>query len=98
MRNYKALKAAGKSSVKKQEASDAVYNDDGSIKTKRVFAEFQVVTKSYDPNTGEAQDDFVKGYQLSEVKREIDRCKEEVTKIEANQAEWEQIETDFKAL
>ena len=98
MHNYKALKAAGKSSVKKQEASDAVYNDDGSIKTKRVFAEFQVVTKSYDPNTGEAQDDSVKGYQLSEVKREIDRCKEEVTKIEANQAEWEQIETDFKAL
>ena len=98
MRNYKALKAAGKSSVKKQEAAAAVYNDDGSVKTQEVHEELQVVTKSYNSQTGEAQDDFVRAYSLSEVKREIDRCKSEVTKLEASQAEWEQLETDLKAL
>jgi len=98
MHNYKALKAAGKVSVKKQEAADAVYNDDGSIKTKEVREELQVVCKSFNPQTGEAQDDSVRAYSLSDVKREIDYCKSEVVKIEAKQAEWEQIETDLKAL
>ena len=98
MHNYKALKAAGKSSVKKQEAADAVYNDDGSIKTQEVQEELQVVTKSYNSQTGESQDDSVTAYSLSDVKREIDRCKSDVTEIEAHQAEWEQIETDLKAL
>ena len=98
MHNYKALKAAGKSSVKKQEASDAVYNDDGSIKTQEVREELQVVCKCYDAQTGEAQDDSVRAYSLSDVKRKIDHCKSDVVKIQASQAEWEQIETDLKAL
>jgi hypothetical protein len=98
MHNYKALKAAGKVSVKKQEAADAVYNDDGSIKTKEVQEELQVVCKSFNPQTGEAQDDSVRAYSLSDVKREIDHCKSRVASLEAEQAEWEQIETDLKAL
>ena len=113
MHNYKALKSAGKASVQKGkvvdkvavEAVEEVRDGDGIITTRSVNAqpeqsheELQVATKSYNYQTGEAQDDSVVAYKLSEVKREIDRCKEEVTKIEANQAEWEQIETDFKAL
>ena len=98
MHNYKALKSAGKASVRKQEAAAAVYNDDGSIKTQDVREELQVVCKSYNSQTGEAQDDSVKSYSLSEVEREIDRCKEEVATLQAQQAEWEQLETDLKAL
>jgi len=98
MHNYKALKSAGKVSVRKQEAAAAVYNDDGSIKTQDVREELQVVCKSYNSQTGEAQDDSVKSYSLSEVKREVDLCKAEVARIEARQAEWEQLETDLKAL
>jgi hypothetical protein len=60
--------------------------------------ELQVVCKSFHPQTGEAQDDSVKAYSLSEVKREIDHCKADVVSIEAHQAEWEQLETDLKAL
>ena len=52
----------------------------------------------YSSDTGEAQDDSVKDYSLSEVKREIDHCKADVVRIEAHQAEWEQLETDLKAL
>ncbi len=84
MRNYKALKAASKVSVRKQDV-------DGR-------EELQVVKKMFSPDTGEAQDDSVRAYSLSEVKREVDFCKAEVAKIEAQQADLEQLETDLKAL
>ena len=98
MRNYKALKAAGKVSVRKQEAAGAVYNDDGSVKTPALMEELQVVSKRYDHATGESLDDSVRAYSLSDVSREIDRCKAEVSSIQARQAEWEQLEKDLKAL
>jgi len=107
MHNYKALKSAGKVSVQKVEVVDQVKVDevkdeDGKITThaqaKRSHEELQVVCKCYDPHTGEAQDDYVRAYSLSDVKHEIDHCKSEVTKLEAHQADWEQLETDLKAL
>jgi len=98
MRNYKALKAASKVSVNKQAAAEAVYNADGSVKTHEVKEELQVVKKCYNSDTGEAAADSVRAYSLSEVKNEIDRCKAEVAKQQADQAEWEALETDLKAL
>ena len=98
MRNYKALKAASKVSVNKQAAAEAVYNADGSVKTHEVHEELQVVKKCYNSDTGEAADDSVRAYSLSDVKREIDRCKADVVNIQADQAEWEALETDLKAL
>ena len=84
MRNYKALKSASKVSVRKQDVNGR--------------EELQVVKKMYSSDTGEAQDDSVRAYSLSEVKREIDHCKSDVTAIQAKQADWEQLETDLKAL
>ena len=98
MHNYKALKAASKVSVKKQAKADAVYNADGSVKTAEVREELQVVKKCYDSDTGEAAADSVRAYSLSDVKREIDRCKADVAKIQADQGELEALETDLKAL
>ena len=113
MHNYKALKSASKVSVQKVKVVDGpaveavaeVKDGDGVITTHSVDAraeqsheELQVVCNRYDSQTGEAQDDSVRAYSLSDVKREIDRCKADVVKIEAHQAEWEQIETDLKAL
>ena len=98
MHNYKALKAASKVSVKKQAKAGAVYNADGSMKTPEVNEELQVVKKCYNSDTGEAAADSVRAYSLSEVKSEIDRCKSDVSKIQADQAEWEALETDLKAL
>ena len=60
--------------------------------------ELQVVCKKYDPDTGEAQDDHVKAYSLSSLKNQIDYCKSQVSSLQAEQAELEQIETDLKAL
>ena len=107
MNNYKALKEASKASVQKvkvvdQAKVDEVKDGDGNVTThsqeERSHEELQVVCKCYSSTTGEAQDDSVKSYSLSEVKREIDHCKSQVTKLEAKQAEWEQLETDLKAL
>ena len=97
MRNYKALKSASKVSVQKVKVVDRAANEDAGIE-ERSHEELQVVCKKFDPDTGEAQDDSVRAYSLSDVKREIDHCKAEVVKIEAHQAEWEQLETDLKAL
>jgi len=84
MHNYKALKSASKVSVRKQDV-------DGR-------EELQVVKKMYSADTGEAQDDSVRSYSLSQVKSEIDHCKSQVAKIQAEQADLEQLETDLKAL
>ena len=97
MRNYKALKSASKVSVQKVKVVDMAADEDKGIE-ERSHEELQVVCKCYDSHTGEAQDDSVRVYSLSEVKREIDHCKSQVTKLEAEQAEWEQLETDLKAL
>ena len=106
MRNYQALKAASKVSVKKQKIVDrAAVSEvkDGDRVIQRAQAEeshdeLQVVKKCYNSDTGEAADDSVKAYSLSEVKSVIDRCKSEVTRQQADQAEWEALETDLKAL
>jgi hypothetical protein len=107
MHNYKALKAASKVSVQKVKVVDVakvdeVKDDDDKVTTRGQaeisHEELQVVCKSFDTQTGEAQDDSVKTHSLSGVAREIDHCKADVVKIEASQAEWEQLETDLKAL
>ena len=97
MHNYKALKSASKVSVQKVEVIDQAADEDAGLE-ERSHEELQVVCKKFDPDTGEAQDDSVKSYSLIDVKREIDRCKSQVTKIQAEQAELEQLETDLKAL
>jgi len=107
MHNYKALKAASKASVQKVKVVDRakvdeVKDEDGNITTyaraEESHEELQVVCKSYDPNTGEAKDDHVRAYSLSEMKREIDHCKSQIASLQAEQAELEQLETDLKAL
>ena len=113
MHKYKALKAASKVSVRKQKVVDSpaveavaeVRDGDGVITTQSVHAEaersheeLQVVKKMYDADTGEAQDDSIRAYSLSDVKREVDRCKSDVARIQEQQAEWVQLEKDLKAL
>jgi hypothetical protein len=97
MRNYKALKSASKVSVQKVKVVDMAADEDAGVK-ERSHEELQVVCKCYDSQTGEAKDDSVRAYSLSDVKREIDRRKSEIARAQAEQAEWEQLETDLKAL
>jgi|TARA_R100001530_G_scaffold62477_1_gene44953 hypothetical protein len=107
MHNYKALKSASKVSVRKQKVVDRaaeseVHDDDGKVvrhaQAEESHEELQVVCKCYDAQTGEAKDDSVRAYSLSDVKHEVDRCKSDVASIQEQQAEWEQLEKDLKAL
>ena len=106
MQNYKALKSASKVSVRKQKIVDRaavseIKDGDNVIQSAQAeesHDELQVVKKCFNTDTGVAMDDSVKSYSLSEVKGEIDRCKSEVVKQQADQGEWEQLETDLKAL
>ena len=97
MHNYKALKSASKVSVQKVKVVDRAADEDVGI-SEQSHEELQVVSKKFDTDTGEAKDDYVRAYSLSEVKSEIDRCKADVTAIQAKQADWEQLEKDLKAL
>ena len=106
MHKYKTMKSDGNWSVRKQKVVDSpaiseIKKGDDFIRhavAEKSHEELQVVKKCFDADTGEALEDSVEVYSLIRVSNEIDRCKAEVVKIEAEKAEWEQLETDLKAL
>ena len=52
----------------------------------------------YDPSTGEEKNDKVTSYELTSVANEIKYYKSKITKMQEEQADWEQLEKDLKAL
>ena len=69
-----------------------------ACKTEAVEEQLQVVQKRWNPATGESLDDFSREYRIRDVSSDIDRCKSEVSSIQARQADLEQLEKDLKAL
>jgi len=107
MKNYKAMKSAKSWSVKKAKVVDSpavseVKDDDGNVvraaEAERSHDELQLVKKRYDSNSGKALDDSVQSYSLSEVANQIQQCKNRASEAQAEQADWEQLEKDLKAL
>jgi methionyl-tRNA synthetase len=107
MKNYKAMKSAKSWSVKKAKVVDSpaiseVKDDDGNVvrqaEAEQSHEELQLVKKRFDPNSGKALDDAVQSYSLSDVAREIQRCKDRASEAQAEQADWEELEKDLKAL
>ena len=103
VRKQKIVEVEAVDEVKYKEGDDIPDGKSaGDVKVKGVSEksreELQVVCKSYDAQTGEAQDDIVMDYRLSDVKREINYCKSQIAKIGSQQADWEQLEKDLKAL
>ena len=106
MRNYKAMKAAGKWSVRKQKVVDqAAVSEikDGDTVVRAAQAEqshneLQLVQKSYNASTGEAQDDSVRSYSLSEVASERSRLAADIKRMQDEDKDWAQMEKDLKAL
>ena len=107
MKNYKALKSAGKASVAKAKVItrakvDEVKDSDGNVTTKAVaeesHEELQLTLKSYDSSTGSELDDEVKSYSLTQVAWEIEDCKSIVAGKQDEQSNWEELEKDLKAL
>ena len=107
MKNYKALKTAGKVSVAKVKVIDVakvdeVKDSDGNVTTEAVaeqsHEELQLTQKYYDATTGEAQDDIVREVKISSFTNDIQFLKDRIAKLQAEQADLEQLETDLKAL
>ena len=106
MRNYKAMKAAGKWSVRKQKVVDqAAVSEvkDGddvvrSAEAEQSHNELQLVQKSYNSSTGEAQADSVRSYSLDEVARERSQLASQIKSLQDEDKDWAQMEKDLKAL
>ena len=107
MKNYKAMKSAKSWSVKKAKVVDSpavseVKDDDGKVvreaQAEQSHDELQLVRKQYDSNSGKALDDSVQSYNLSDVANRIQECKDRASEAPAEQADWEQLEKDLKAL
>ena len=106
MRNYKAMKAAGKWSVRKQKVVDQaavseIKDGDAVVRhaeAERSHNELQLVQKSYNSSTGEVQADSVRSYSLSEVASERSRLAADIKRMQDDDKDWAQMEKDLKAL
>tara|TARA_Y100000004_G_scaffold128001_1_gene144142 strand:- start:99 stop:422 length:324 start_codon:yes stop_codon:yes gene_type:complete len=107
MKNYKAMKSAKRWSVKKAKVVDfkavsEVKDDDGNVvreaQAEQSHDELQLVKKRWDANSGEALADSVESYSFEQVAREIQSCKDRASEAKAEQADWEELEKDLKAL
>ena len=107
MKNYKAMKSAKSWSVKKAKVVDSaavseVTDDDGKVvraaEAERSHNELQLVKKRYDSNSGKALDDSVQSYDLGSLASDISRVKAQISSLQDEQADMEQLEKDLKAL
>ena len=106
MRNYKAMKAAGKWAVRKQKVVDQaavseIKDGDAVVRAaeaERSHNELQLVQKSYNGSTGEAQADSVRSYSLDEVARERSQLASQIKSLQDDDKDWAQMEKDLKAL
>ena len=107
MKNYKAMKSAKSWSVKKTKIVDSpavseVQDDDGNVireaQAERSHDELQLVRKQWDASSGKALDDAVQSFSLEDVARNIQSCKDRASEAKAEQADWEELEKDLKAL
>ena len=106
MRNYKAMKAAGKWSVRKQKVVDQaavseIKDGDAVVRAaeaEKSHEELQLVQKSYNGSTGEAQADSVRSYSLDEVARERSQLASQIKSLQDEDKDWAQMEKDLKAL
>ena len=107
MKNYKAMKSAKSWSVKKAKIVDSpavseVKDDDGNVvreaQAEQSHDELQLVRKQWDASSGKALDDAVQSFSLEDVARNIQSCKDRASEAKAEQAGWEELEKDLKAL
>ena len=107
MKNYKAMKSAKSWSVKKAKVVDSpavseVKDDDGKVvraaEAEVSHDELQLVKKQFDSNSGKALDDSVQSISLSSLAGDISRVKAEISRLQDEQADMEQLAKDLKAL
>ena len=101
------MKSAKSWSVKKTKVVDSaavseVTDDDGNVvraaEAEKSHNEVQLVKKQFDSSNGKALDDSVQSYELSSLASDISRVKSQISELQDEQADMEQLEKDLKAL
>ena len=101
------MKSAKSWSVKKAKVVDRaavseVKDDDGNVvrvaEAEQSHDELQIVKKQYDSNSGKALDNSVQSISLSSLASDISRVKAQISELQDEQADMEQLEKDLKAL
>ena len=94
-------------SVRKQkvidkEAVSEVLDDDGNVvrqaEAEESHEELQLVKKQFNPMNGQALDDAVQSFEISDIDREIERADDEISRLQSEKADWEALKSDLKAL
>ena len=107
MKNYIQGKEDECCSVRKQkiidkEAVSEVLDDDGNVvqpaEAEESHEELQLVKKQFNPMNGQALDDAVESFTISEIDREIARADDEISKLQSEKADWEALKSDLEAL
>jgi hypothetical protein len=105
--NYSSLKSGSKVSLGKEKqttkaAVSEVLDDDGNVVVKaeaKVEREFVALTsKSWDSNTGVANDDSKREYSLSELESEKARYDKDIARAKAQSDGLKAAIADFKKL
>jgi len=107
MKNYIQGKEDECCSVRKQkiidkEAVSEVLDDDGNVvrpaEAEESHEELQLVKKQFNPMNGQALDDAVESFEISDIDREIARADDEISKLQSEKADWEALKSDLEAL
>ena len=94
-------------SVRKQkvidrEAVSEVLDDDGNVvqpaQAEESHEELQLVKKQFNPMNGQALDDSVQSFEISEIDREIAQKDDEISRLQSEKADWEALKSDLEAL
>ena len=107
MKNYIQGKEDECCSVRKQkiidkEAVSEVLDDDGNVvqpaEAEESHEELQLVKKQFNPMNGQALDDAVESFEISEINREIADKDSEISRLQSEKADWEALKSDLEAL
>jgi uncharacterized small protein (DUF1192 family) len=94
-------------SVRKQkiidkEAVSEVLDDDVNVvqpaEAEESHEELQLVKKQFNPMNGQALDDAVQSFEISEIDREIADKDKEISRLQSEKADWEALKSDLEAL
>ena len=107
MKNYIQGKEDECCSVRKQkiidkEAVAEVLDDDGNVvepaQAEESHEELQLVKKQFNPMNGQALDDIVESFEISDIDREIAQKDDEISRLQSEKADWEALKSDLEAL
>ena len=111
MRGYKALKEKSKVTARKKKIVDRkaikeITDEDGRVvrhaEAEQSHQELQVVSKRFDPNTGEALTDSVQRFEVDRVEGDIERLKaqkaSQAAQSDEEVADLEALLADLKKL